>query len=83
VEGSGRGLILRSYKSICMEGVQKTTKNVCQDSYSPWRDLKQGPPEHEAGILPTESQRSLVDGINLLINNADTIKKNTETIRHH
>jgi hypothetical protein len=30
VEGSGRGLILRYYPRICLEGVRKATKNLNQ-----------------------------------------------------
>jgi hypothetical protein len=35
LEGSGRGQILRYYPSICLEGVNKTMKNLSQDSQSP------------------------------------------------
>jgi hypothetical protein len=45
--GSGRGLILRQYFGMCLEGLWKTTKNVSQDSRFTGRDLNRGPPEYE------------------------------------
>jgi hypothetical protein len=35
------------------------TKNLSQDSRSPGRDLKPGPPEYEAGVLTTRPRRSV------------------------
>jgi hypothetical protein len=49
--GSGHGLILRYYPSICMEGLRKTTKTLTHDSWSTDRDLNQGAPKYEAGVL--------------------------------
>jgi hypothetical protein len=51
--GSGRGLILRHYPSICLEGLSQTTKNLSQDSRSPGRDLNLWLPEYEAEVLNT------------------------------
>jgi hypothetical protein len=39
VEGSGRGLILKYYSGICLEGLTKTTKYLSQYSRSLGRDL--------------------------------------------
>jgi hypothetical protein len=57
--GSGRGLILRYYPGIRMEGLRKTTKNLTQDSRSARRDLSAVPPEYEAGWLTTRPRRSV------------------------
>jgi hypothetical protein len=35
-------------------GLRKNTENVSQDSRSAGRDLNQGPPEYEAGMLTTQ-----------------------------
>jgi hypothetical protein len=51
LEGSSHGLILRYYPGICLEGLSKSMKNLCQDSWSPGLDLNPGPPEYEAGVL--------------------------------
>jgi hypothetical protein len=53
LEGSGSGIILRYYPEICLAGLRNTTQNLGQDSRSPARDLNQGPPECEAGMLTT------------------------------
>jgi hypothetical protein len=45
MKGSGRGLILRYYPGICLEGLRETTENLSQDSRSSGRDLKPGLPE--------------------------------------
>jgi hypothetical protein len=50
LEGSGRGLILRHYPVIRLEGPKKKTKDLGQYSRSPDRDLKPWPPEYEAGV---------------------------------
>jgi hypothetical protein len=51
--------ILMYYTSIFLEGLEKITKNLSQDSRSPSRDLKPGPPEYEAGALTTQPRRSV------------------------
>jgi hypothetical protein len=53
VEGSGRGLILRRYPVICLDGLGKITKTLNQDSMSPCRDLNPEHPEYETGALTT------------------------------
>jgi hypothetical protein len=57
--GSGRGLILRYYPDIRLEGLRKTTKHLSQDSQSPSRDLIAGPPAFEVGVLTTRPRRSV------------------------
>jgi hypothetical protein len=44
LEGSCRGIILRYYFNIYLQGLRKITKNLSQDSRSPGRDLNLGPP---------------------------------------
>jgi hypothetical protein len=56
VKGSGRGLILRYYPGICLEGLSKTTIFLSQDSRSPERDLNLEPRKSEAGVLLTQPQ---------------------------
>jgi hypothetical protein len=51
--GSGRGLILRYYPGIHLEGLRKTTKNSIRMAGLRGRDLDPGPPEYEAGVLMT------------------------------
>jgi hypothetical protein len=41
---------LRYKTDICLQELSKTTKHLIQDSWSPGRDLKPGPPEYEAGV---------------------------------
>jgi hypothetical protein len=53
LEENGRGLILRYYPNIHLEGLRKTTKNLSQDSWSPGQELNPGPPEYKAGVLTT------------------------------
>jgi hypothetical protein len=59
IQGSGRGLILRFYPSICLEGMRKTTKNLSQDIRSPGWYFNPGLPEYEAGVLTNWSRRSV------------------------
>jgi hypothetical protein len=47
LDGNGRGLILKYYLGIYLEGLRKTAKNLSQVSRSPGRDFKPGPPEYE------------------------------------
>jgi hypothetical protein len=51
---------LRHHPGICLEGLRKTKKNLSQDKGSPGRDFNPGPPEYEAGVLSTQSLRSVV-----------------------
>jgi hypothetical protein len=44
---------LNHYPSICLEGLNKTTKTHSQDRRSVDRDLNLGPPEYEVGMLTT------------------------------
>jgi hypothetical protein len=53
------GLILRYYPNICLEGLRKTTKVLSQDSQSPGQDFNMGPRKYEAGVLITQSRRSV------------------------
>jgi hypothetical protein len=48
----------RHYPGICVEGLRKATKNLSQNSPSPGQNINPEPPEHEAGVLTTESRRS-------------------------
>jgi hypothetical protein len=59
VEESGRGLILRYYTGIRLEGLKKTTKPLRQDSRSPGRDLNPGPLKYKAGVLTARPRRSV------------------------
>jgi hypothetical protein len=56
--GSGRGLILRYYPGIRLEGLRKTTKSSISMAGHRGRVSNQGPPEYEAGLLTTGPQRS-------------------------
>jgi hypothetical protein len=58
VEESGRGLIIRYYPDICLEGLRKTTRNS-QDSPSPRQDLNPGGLEYKAGVLITRPRSSI------------------------
>jgi hypothetical protein len=58
LEGSGRGLILRNYPGIRLEGLRQITI-TCQDCRSLGRDLNPGPPKYEAGVLATRPRRSV------------------------
>jgi hypothetical protein len=51
---------LRHYPCIWLEGLRKTTKILSQDIRSSLRDLNQGPPEYEAGVLTTQPRRSVI-----------------------
>jgi hypothetical protein len=57
--GSGRGLILRHYSGIRLEGLRKTTKNSIRIAGYRGQDLKPGPPEYEAAVLTTRSRHSV------------------------
>jgi hypothetical protein len=48
---SGRVLLLRSYPSICLDGLRKTTKKLSQDSCCLGQDLEPGLSKYEAGVL--------------------------------
>jgi hypothetical protein len=54
--GSSRGLILRTYPGIHLEGLRKTTKTLSQNSRPQGRDLNSGPPENE-GVLTIRLRR--------------------------
>jgi hypothetical protein len=56
---SGRGLILRYYPGIRMEGLRKTTINLSHDSRSLGPDLNLKPHEYKAGVLTTRPGRSV------------------------
>jgi hypothetical protein len=45
LEGIVYGLILRYYPGIFLKRLRKITRNLCQDSRSPGRDLNPGPTE--------------------------------------
>jgi hypothetical protein len=49
-----RGLTLRYYTGIRLEGLRKTAKNFSKDSWSQGSDLNPGPPENEPGVLTTQ-----------------------------
>jgi hypothetical protein len=51
VEGSGRGLILRYYSGMHLEGLRKTMKAVSQDSRCLGQDLNKKPAEYSSGML--------------------------------
>lgn len=59
MEGSGRGLISMYSPSIFMEGPKKTTETLSQYSWSPDRDLNEGAPEYEPGVLSARQRRSV------------------------
>jgi hypothetical protein len=48
---SGRGLTLKQYPSICLEGLSKAMGNSIEDSPCPEGDLNRAPPEHKADVL--------------------------------
>jgi hypothetical protein len=47
------------YPGIRLEGLRLTTENFSQDSRSPGRDLKPGPPKYEVGVLTIQSRLSV------------------------
>jgi hypothetical protein len=53
LEGGGRGIILRYYPSIRLEGLRKTTRHLSQDSRPPSLDFNSEPPKYEARVLTT------------------------------
>jgi hypothetical protein len=54
MEVSDRGLILRYYPGIRLEGLRKTTEILSQDSLSRGRDLNLGPPEYEVRVSTSQ-----------------------------
>jgi hypothetical protein len=56
LQGSGRGLILRCYHNIRLEGLRKIIKTLSQDNRYPGQDLN---PKIEAGVLTTRPRRSV------------------------
>jgi hypothetical protein len=50
---SSRGLILRYYPGIRLEGLRKTTESLSLDNRSLHQELNPGPPKYEAGVLTT------------------------------
>jgi hypothetical protein len=58
LKGSGRGLILSSYSSICLKGLRKITETF-RDNRSSDRDLNPEPLEYEAAVLTTRPRRSV------------------------
>jgi hypothetical protein len=58
-KGSGRGIILRCFPGIRLDGLRKTTKPLSQDSRSPSRDLNPVHPKYETGILTTRPRSSV------------------------
>jgi hypothetical protein len=60
IEGSGRGLIKGAIPEFsCKIRGKITKKDIRQDSRSPGRDLNQGFPEYESGVLTTAPRRSV------------------------
>jgi hypothetical protein len=57
--GSGRGLILRYYPGIRLEGLRKTTKKWVRLAGRRSRKCNPVPPEYEAGVLTTRPLRSV------------------------
>jgi hypothetical protein len=49
--GSGRGIILKYYPGIRLEGLRRTTKTSIRIAGRRGRDMNPGPPEYEAGVL--------------------------------
>jgi hypothetical protein len=43
--------LLRYYRRILLERLRKTTKNLCQDSRCPGRNLNPTPPEYDSRVL--------------------------------
>jgi hypothetical protein len=58
--GSRRGLILRYYPNIRLEGLRKTTKISLTIAGRQGQDFNPGSPEREAGVLTTLPRRSVV-----------------------
>jgi hypothetical protein len=56
-------VILRYYPGIRMEGPNKTTRNLYQDSRSLGEDFNLGPPKYEAGVLIIQPRHSINDSI--------------------
>jgi hypothetical protein len=51
MEGIGHGLFKYYYPCNCLDGMRKTTMNLCQDCWSLDQDLNPGPPKYKAGVL--------------------------------
>jgi hypothetical protein len=49
--GSGRGLILRYYPGICLEGLRRTTKDLNQDSRSPGPRFEPGTSRIRSSVI--------------------------------
>jgi hypothetical protein len=47
------------YPDSYLEELKKTMKNFSQDSRTPGRDMKPGPPGYEIGVLTTRPRRSV------------------------
>jgi hypothetical protein len=58
VEANDRGLILRYYPRICLEGLRNPTINLSKYNRAPGGDLNPRPPEYEARVLATRLRRS-------------------------
>jgi hypothetical protein len=58
---SGCALILRYYPGIRLDGLRKTTKTSIRIGGRRGRDLNPGPPEYEAGVLPTRPLRYVLN----------------------
>jgi len=50
-EGRGRGLILRYFAGIHLEGLKKTTKTSVRIAYHQAKIFNPGPPEYEEGVI--------------------------------
>jgi hypothetical protein len=59
---------LRYNPGICLDGLRKTKKDLSKDSWYLGWDFTQGPPKCEAGVLTTQSQRSVTDVENVIRN---------------
>jgi hypothetical protein len=55
--GSGRGLVLRYFPGIYLEGLKKYTKILNQDERPLDRHVNPGLPQYEAGMLNTRPSR--------------------------
>jgi hypothetical protein len=60
LEGTVRGIILKHYSDLRLEGLRKTTRRIFEDSRFRRRDLKSGPPEYVAEVLLNHDIRCLL-----------------------